>query len=316
MAKPAPKDLKPLDLMLMREMALDATQTTTDLAKKTRQEPSTVQWRLQELLDKKVIKIVPVHNPVAAGYKMGVLIGLKVLPNRVSAIAAEMASVAEVQNVILCAGRYDIVLGAVFADTDRLSDFLINRLSAVEGVTGIETMVTLKMVKASFTFMTTDELPSIDISIPGIDALDLMIIRELQSDPQQPQTDIAKKLGAGATTVRRRLNRLLNEHIIRIVAIADPHALGYHVRAMIGIKVCPGKIDAVADKLASYANVHYALMTTGPYDLVAWAVFRNTDELSGFIRHKLGGIEGLASHESMLTLKVVKDLLSSPTRNL
>ena len=316
MAKALPRNLKPLDLMLMREMALDATQTTTDLAKKLGRSRSTVQWRLQELLDKKIIKIVPVHNPVAAGYKMGVLIGLKVLPNRVSAIAAEMASVAEVHNVIICTGRYDIVLGAIFADTDKLSDFLINRAGAIAGVNSVETMVTLKMVKASFTFMTTDELPSIDISIPGMDALDLMIIRELQSDPQQPQADIAKKLGAGTTTVRRRLNRLLNEHIIRIVAIADPRALGYNVRAMIGIRVHPGKIDAVADKLASYANVHYALMTTGPYDLVAWAVFRDTDELSGFIRKELGNIDGLASYESMLTLKVVKDLLSSPTKNL
>jgi Lrp/AsnC family transcriptional regulator for asnA, asnC and gidA len=315
MAKALPRDIKPLDLMLLREMALDATQTTTDLAKKLGRSRSTVQSRLQELLDKKVIKIVPVHNPVAAGYKMGILIGLKVLPNRVGAIAAEMAALAEIHNVIICAGRYDIILGAVFADTDKLSDFLINRLSPVAGVTGIETMVTLKMVKASFSFMTTDELPSIDISIPGIDALDLMIIRELQSDPQQPQADIAKKLGAGATTVRRRLKRLLDEHIIRIVAIADPHALGY-IRTMIGIKVCPGSIDAVADKLAAYANVHYALMTTGPYDLVVWAVFRDTDELSGFIRHELGDIEGLASYESMLTLKVIKDLMSSPTRNL
>jgi Lrp/AsnC family transcriptional regulator for asnA, asnC and gidA len=317
MAKALPRDMKPLDLMLLREMAMDATQTTTDLARKLGRSRSTVQWRLQELLDQKMIKIVPVHNPVAAGYKMGVLIGLKVLPNRVNAVAAEMASVPEVHNVIICAGRYDIILGAVFADTDKLSGFLTNELSAVSGVTSIETMVALKMVKASFTFMTPQELPSTDMPpVPGIDALDLLIIRELQNDPQQPQSDIAKKLGAGATTVRRRLKRLLDEHIIRIVAIADPHALGYHVRAMIGIKAFPGKTDAVADKLASYANVHYALMTTGPYDLVAWAVFRDTDELSSFLRHEIGSIKWLASYESMLTLKVAKDLLSSPTRNL
>ena len=148
MAKELHRDIKPLDLMLLREMALDATQTTTDLAKKLGRSRSTVQYRLQELLDRKVIKIVPVHNPVAAGYKMGVLIGLKVLPNRVSSIAEEMASVAEVHNVIICAGRYDIVLGAVFADTDKLSDFLINRLGTVAGVSAIESMVALKMVKA------------------------------------------------------------------------------------------------------------------------------------------------------------------------
>ena len=316
MARELHRDIKPLDLMLLREMALDATQTTTDLAKKLGRSRSTVQYRLQELLDRKVIKIVPVHNPVSAGYKMGVLIGLKVLPNRVTSIAQEMASVPEVQNVIIFAGRYDIVLGAVFSDTDKLSDFLMNRLGTIQGVSALETMVTLKMVKASFSFMTPDELPSRDISIPGMDALDLMIIRELQSDPQQPQADIAKKLGAGATTVRRRLKRLLDEHIIRIVAIADPHALGYNVRAMIGIKTQPGMVDAVAEKLASYANVHYALLTTGPYDLVAWVVFRDTDELSSFIRSELGSIEGLAGYESMLTLKVVKDLMSYPTKNL
>jgi DNA-binding Lrp family transcriptional regulator len=316
MAKGLQRDLKTLDLMLLREMALDATQTTTDLAKKLGRSRSTVQNRLQELLDRKVVRIVPVHNPVAAGYKMGVLIGLKVLPNRVRAIAEEMASVPEVQNVIIFAGRYDIVLGAVFADTDKLSDFFMNRLSAVEGVNAVDTMIALKMVKASFTFMTPDELPKAGISIPGMDALDLMIIRELQSDPQQPQADIAKKIDASETTVRRRLRRLLDEHIIRIVAIADPRALGYNVRAMIGIKTRPGMLDAVADRLASYANVHYALLTTGPYDLIAWVVFRDTDELSGFIRRELGTIDGIAGYESMLTLKVIKDLLSYPTKHL
>jgi Lrp/AsnC family transcriptional regulator for asnA, asnC and gidA len=192
----------------------------------------------------------------------------------------------------------------------------MNRLGAIEGVNALETMLTLKMVKASFSFMTADELPSLDISIPGMDALDVMIIRELQSDPQQPQADIAKKLEASETTVRRRLRRLLDERIIRIVAIADPRALGYNVRAMIGIRTRPGMVDAVADRIASYANVHYALLTTSPYDLVAWAVFRDTDELSGFIRKEVGSIEGIASYESMLTLKVIKDMLSYPTKNL
>ncbi len=316
MAKELHRDIKPLDLMLLREMALDATQTTTDLAKKLGRSRSTVQNRLQELLDRKIIRIVPVHNPVAAGNKMVVLIGLKVLPNQVRVVADEVASLPEVHNVIIFAGRYDIVMGAVFSDTDKLSDFLMNRLGTIQGVTAIETMVTLKMVKASFTFMTADELPTADISIPGMDALDLMIIRELQSDPQQPQADIAKKVEASETTVRRRLKRLLDERIIRIVAIADPRALGYNIRAMIGIKTKPGMVDAVAEKLASYANVHYAMLTTGTYDLVAWVFFRDTEELYNFIRNRLGAIEGLAGYESMLTLKVVKDLLSYPTKHL
>ena len=312
-----PRNLKPLDLMLMREMAIDATQTATAIAKKLGKSRSTVQWRLQELLDNKIIKIVPVHDPVTIGYKIGILIGLKVVPSKVNNIARKMALVENVHNVIICGGRYDIILGAVFQDMDKLSHFLINELSSISGVTSTETMVTLRVVKASFTFMTSEECPSVDVPVKrNIDALDLMIIRELQTNPKQSQAEIAKKIGAGTTTVRRRLNRLLDDRIIRIVAIADPRALGYQIRAAIGIRVCPDKIDTVADKLASYANVHYALITTGPYNLVVWAVFRDTEELSNFIRHELGNIEGLVNYECMLTLKVTKDIFSSPTRNL
>ena len=49
---------------------------------------------------------------------------------------------------------------------------------------------------------------------------------------------------------------------------------------------------------------------------MAWVFFRDTEELYNFIRNRLGAIEGLAGYESMLTLKVVKDLLSYPTKHL
>ena len=75
MVKELHRDIKPLDLMLLREISLDATQTTTDLAKKLGRSRSTVQSRLQELLDQKVIKIIPVHNPVAAGFGLRIFAG-------------------------------------------------------------------------------------------------------------------------------------------------------------------------------------------------------------------------------------------------
>jgi Lrp/AsnC family transcriptional regulator for asnA, asnC and gidA len=243
--------------------------------------------------------------------------GLKVVPSKVNHVAGEIALMENVHNVIICGGRYDILLGAVFQDVNKLSDFLLNKLSSITSINSTETIVTLRVVKASLTFMTSEECLSVDVNVKrNIDALDLMIIRELQTNSQQSQAIIAKKIGVGATTVRRRLNRLLDDRVIRIIAIADPRAFGYHIRAAIGIKISPDKIDSVADTLASYANVHYALITTGPYDLVVWTVFRDIEELSIFIRHDLGNIEGLVNYECMLILKVTKDLLRSPTRNL
>lgn len=137
-----------------------------------------------------------------------------------------------------------------------------------------------------------------------LDDLDMRLLRELERDGRQSIAELARKVGASKATARRKLNRLLSEGIIRIIAVADPPALGYKTVATMGINVLPGQIDAVAERLASYGNVRFVIICAGRYDIIAWVMFQEPEDLSDFIRNELGKIPGLAHVETMIYLKI------------
>ncbi|MFX0199293.1 MAG: Lrp/AsnC family transcriptional regulator [Candidatus Hodarchaeota archaeon] len=87
----------------------------------------------------------------------------------------------------------------------------------------------------------------------------------------------------------------------------DPRALGFTTRATIAVNARPDSIEAVADKLASYVNIHGVVINTGRFDILAWGDFRGSEDLSNFVTNKLARISGLVKHETMVTLKVTKD---------
>ncbi|MBM3132674.1 MAG: Lrp/AsnC family transcriptional regulator [Chloroflexi bacterium] len=145
-----------------------------------------------------------------------------------------------------------------------------------------------------------------EATFENLDDLDLMLIKELEIDGRQTNTDLAKKIGTSKATARRKLRRLLDENIIRVVAVANPPALGYKTVATMGINVRPGEVDAVAEKLAAYKNIHFVIISTGRYDIIAWVMFREPEDLSNFLRKELGKIPGLTSVETMVNLKIIK----------
>ena len=62
-----------------------------------------------------------------------------------------------------------------------------------------------------------------------IDRVDCEIIRLLQKDGRIANTDIAKKVGISEATVRSRLDRLVKENYIQIVAVSNPMKLGFKI---------------------------------------------------------------------------------------
>ena len=60
-----------------------------------------------------------------------------------------------------------------------------------------------------------------------LDQLDCQMIELLQKDGRISNTDIAKQIGMSEATVRTRLNRLIQEEFIQIVAVSNPIKLGF-----------------------------------------------------------------------------------------
>ena len=73
--------------------------------------------------------------------------------------------------------------------------------------------------------------------IRKIDKTDSEIIKMLQKDGRLSNTTIAKKLGVSEATVRARLNRLIDEEYIQIVAVGNPIKLGFDIVGMIRFEI-------------------------------------------------------------------------------
>ncbi|MBW2143217.1 MAG: Lrp/AsnC family transcriptional regulator, partial [Deltaproteobacteria bacterium] len=279
------------DIMLIRELEGNARQSIVELARKLRTYRSTVKVRLQRLLEDRIIEILPIVDPLAMGYKTRVNLAFNTQPSEVDAVANALASRKNIRHVSVYTGRYDVMAWAILEKPEDLGDFVKKDLTGIAGITRIETMVNLEIVKVSYAYL-SDQNYAIRSQPPqqALDALDLKLIEELRIDALQPQKDLAPKLGTSPSTIGRRLQRLLDEKIIYVVALVDPAVLGYNTRATIGINAQPHRVDAVARELASSRNVHHIVINTGYFDLIVSTDFKGPAELSKFVREGLGNI--------------------------
>ena len=139
-----------------------------------------------------------------------------------------------------------------------------------------------------------------------MDELDRRIIALLEHNGRASNARIARDVGVSEGTVRRRLKRLVSDRIINVVAIPDPRKLGYESEALIGIQVDPDKIDQVANKVAELDDTRWVAVTTGTYDVFAWATLPNAEALGAFLREKVGVIQGVRRTETFVNLAVKK----------
>ncbi len=139
-----------------------------------------------------------------------------------------------------------------------------------------------------------------------MDELDRKIIGLLERNGRASNAKIARDVGVSEGTVRRRLKRLVSDHIINVIALPDPRKLGYESEALIGIQVDPDKIDQVANKVAELDSTRWVAVTTGTYDVFAWATLPNAEALGAFLREKVGTIQGVRRTETFVNLAVKK----------
>ena len=135
-----------------------------------------------------------------------------------------------------------------------------------------------------------------------MDGLDTKIIEILQKDGRSSNAGIARRVGVSEGTVRRRLKRLVQEEYVRVVAIPDPSKLGYDSEALIGVQVDPDKVDQVGEGLSALDEVSWVAITTGSYDIFAWATLQSAEALGIFLRTKVGTIPGVRRTETFVNL--------------
>ena len=139
-----------------------------------------------------------------------------------------------------------------------------------------------------------------------MDELDRKIIQILQENGRASNARIARDVGVSEGTVRRRLQTLLSDGIIKVVALPDPEVLGYNTEALVGIQVDPDKIDEVARQLAALKESSWVSVTTGSFDIFCWVTLPSSEDLGNFLKSEVGTISGVRRTETFVSLMVRK----------
>ncbi len=140
-----------------------------------------------------------------------------------------------------------------------------------------------------------------------LDRLDCKLIRVLQTDGRMPNNAIAQELGISEYTVRRRLKRLLDDGIIRIVAVAKPIDLGFEIAGNLKIHIDLKKTERVLENLKKIDSLIYVALTTGGTDVDADFIVRSLKEFNDLIFQQISKIDGVLSTDTSLLVDIVKD---------
>jgi len=141
-----------------------------------------------------------------------------------------------------------------------------------------------------------------------IDETDRRIIAALKENGRTSFAQIAQELDVSPGMVRQRVQRLIEQGVMQIVAVTNPILMGFHTVALIGIKADGRRLREIAHHIAAFDEVIYLVLTTGTYDILVEVVCRDNAHLLEFLTDRLHTVEGVRDTETFVYLDIVKEV--------
>jgi Lrp/AsnC family transcriptional regulator for asnA, asnC and gidA len=142
-----------------------------------------------------------------------------------------------------------------------------------------------------------------------IDNIDLEIVNLLMEDGRMHAAEVARRIGnISERAVRYRIDRMLENNVVRISAIVNPKGVGMSVVADVWLEVESDSILEVAKKMADFENVSYVACSIGETDVSIQVQARDTAEVYRFITEVIGKVPGVRKTTTSIVPLVLKDV--------
>lgn len=139
-----------------------------------------------------------------------------------------------------------------------------------------------------------------------LDNLDISIIKHLEQDGRKSYSDIAEDLRIAVSTVSARVTKLIEQNVISIMILVNPHKVGLEAPATLSVAIQPQHFNQVVEIILGYPEVNFAAMTTGDFNLLIDVFCRNTQHLAELITQRLNTLEGIKDIKITYQLKRLK----------
>jgi Lrp/AsnC family transcriptional regulator for asnA, asnC and gidA len=148
----SPRQLDDLDRAVLHELQLDGRRSFRDIARTIGGSEATVRFRVNRLRENGVLQILGFVDPAALGYGVLSSVFVRVRPSATMAVVERIASWPEAMYVSSTVGRADLFVQIVCEDQESLFRLISERIGALDGVEGVETLMELKVHKAQYVY--------------------------------------------------------------------------------------------------------------------------------------------------------------------
>ena len=141
------------------------------------------------------------------------------------------------------------------------------------------------------------------------DKTDIKIVNLLLDDGRMPASEIARRIGdISERAVRYRIDRMVNDGIVRVSAVAKPQAFGLTTIADVWMEVESDRILEVAKKMAEFDNISYVACGIGESDVSIQIVAKDTAEIYHFVTEVIRKVPGVRKTTTSIVPLIIKDV--------
>jgi Lrp/AsnC family transcriptional regulator for asnA, asnC and gidA len=143
----------------------------------------------------------------------------------------------------------------------------------------------------------------------NFDKTDIKIVNLLLDDGRMPASEVARRIGdISERAVRYRIDRMVEEGVIRVSAVAKPQAFGLTTIADVWLEVESDRILEVAKKMAGFDNVSYVACGIGESDVSIQIVAKDTAEIYQFVTEVVRKVPGVRKTTTSIVPLIIKDV--------
>lgn len=289
----SPVELDGADLRLLEALRQDPRATNTLLAARLSITEVAVANRIRLLEARGIMRVVAQLSFRALGYNVLALVDVEASSGRVKELANALASLEGVGSASIMLGHPSIILQVQADDLHALERLLLDEISAVDGVEGVESNVIIDIEKWTSGSAQLDLGQLTDAHRMLMDGMDRLIIAELQKNGRSSNREVARVLGVSEATIRQRLKKLDTAKIMRLGLVVDTQALGRTAAAFVRMKLHPRRARLIASAVRNLECCDFVGLTVGRFDLIALLVAESREALAQSL-DEVAALEGVA----------------------
>ena len=145
--------LDTVDRAIISALQIDGRMSYAELGPRVGMSQAAVRQRVNRLIDRGVMQVVAVTDPLSLGLSTQAMVGITVSGD-VRTVAAAVADLVEAEYVLITAGRFDVLAEVLCEDNDALLTLVNARILQIDGVASTEDSPVLMLEQLPFSWGT------------------------------------------------------------------------------------------------------------------------------------------------------------------